>query len=255
VPDEPAAHYFASARPRVLAHRGFARDAPENTLPAFAAALELGVSHLETDVHASRDGIAVIAHDPDLSRVASRPGRVSDMSAGELARVELGGSHGFATLADALAAFPEARFNIDIKSADAVAPTVDAVRQCRAEHRVLLTSFSERRRAAALRLMPAVATSASGPRFAVALSAARVGAHLLVRRALSGIHAVQIPLRALGGPTTTPPLLAAFHAAEVEVHVWTINDEPTMRALLERGVDGIVTDRADIAMRLIHEQP
>jgi glycerophosphoryl diester phosphodiesterase len=237
----------------VLAHRGFAREAPENTLLAFEHALALGVTHLETDVHASRDGVAVIAHDADLARVAGLARRVSDLRASDLAEVDLGEGQGFATLAGALEAFPEARFNIDIKSADAVAPTVDAVRQARAQHRVLLTSFSERRRAAALRLMPDAATSASGLRFALALSAARAGALPLVLRALSGIHAVQIPLRALGGPTTTPPLLRAFRAAGVEVHVWTVNDEPTMRELLSRGVDGIVTDRSDIAVAVVRD--
>jgi glycerophosphoryl diester phosphodiesterase len=68
---------------------------------------------------------------------------------------------------------------------------------------------------------------------------------------LSGVHAVQIPERALGGETTTPRLLRAFHAAGVEVHVWTINDPTVMRALLARGVDGIVTDRADLAIEVI----
>ncbi len=248
---EQAEAYFSPARPRVLAHRGLAIEAPENTLLAFAHALALGVDHVETDVHASRDGIAMIAHDPDLDPVAGIPGRVSDLTAAELAGIPLGRDQGFATLADALEAFPEARFNIDLKCADAVAPTVDAVRQLRAEHRVLLTSFSERRRAAALRLLPEVATSASAPRFAAALVAARLGAVPLVRAALSGVHAVQIPERALGGETTTPRLLRAFHAAGVEVHVWTINEPDVMRALLGRGVDGIVTDRADLALEVI----
>lgn len=251
---EHAEAYFSPARPRVLAHRGLALEAPENTLLAFAHALALGVEHLETDVHASRDGIAMIAHDPVLDRVAGIPGRISERTAAELGGIALGSDQGFATLTEALEAFPDARFNIDLKSADAVAPAVDAVRQLRAEHRVLLTSFSERRRAAALRLLPEVATSASAPRFAAALVAARIGALPLVRAALSGVHAVQIPERALGGETTTPRLLRAFHAAGVEVHVWTINEPAVMRSLLDRGVDGIVTDRADLAVAEIESR-
>lgn len=243
--------YFAPSRPRVIAHRGLAIDAPENTLLAFARAIALGVVHLETDVHASRDGVAIIAHDPELDRVAGTPGRVDALTAAELADMPLGHGQGYPTLAEALDAFPEARFNIDLKSEDAVLPTVEAVRSLRAEHRVLLTSFSERRRAAAMRLMPDVATSASAPRFAAALMAARLGVAPLVRAALGGVHAVQIPPRALGGSTTTPRLIGAFHDAGAEVHVWTINDEPTMRALLDRGVDGLVTDRADLALRVV----
>lgn len=251
---ESAEAYFSPARPRVLAHRGLAVEAPENTLLAFAHALALGVDHVETDVHASSDGVAIVSHDPELDRVAGLAGRVSELTAAQLHGIDLGEGQGFATLAEALEAFPDARFNIDLKSMDGVAPAVDAVRQTRAHDRVLLTSFSERRRAAALRLLPDVATSASGPRFAAALLAARLGLVPLVRRALDGIHAVQIPLRAAGLETTAPPLLRAFHAAGVEVHVWTINDPAVMASLLDRGVDGIVTDRADLAMELVRER-
>ena len=64
--------YFSPAPPRVLAHRGLAIDAPENTLLAFAKALAVGVTHVETDVHVSADGVAMISHDPDLRRLAER---------------------------------------------------------------------------------------------------------------------------------------------------------------------------------------
>ncbi|WP_439563825.1 glycerophosphodiester phosphodiesterase family protein [Microcella sp.] len=243
--------YFAPARPRVLAHRGLAIDAPENTLLAFAHALALGVTHIETDVHASADGAAVIAHDADLSRVEGRALRVADLTVAELARLDLGDGQHMPTLAEALAAFPDARFNIDLKSADAVTPAVDAIRAARADDRVLLTSFSERRRRAALAQLPGVATSASGPRFAAALLASIVRGGPVVRSALRGLHAVQIPTRAIGLDTVSPARIRAFHAAGVEIHVWTINDEPEMRRLLQLGVDGIVTDRADRAVRVV----
>lgn len=114
--------YFDPARPRVLAHRGLALEAPENSLLAFAHAIALGVQHIETDVHVSADGVAIIAHDPDLSRVAGRPTRVDELTVAELARVELGEGQHPPTLAEALDAFPETRFNIDLKTAGAVAP-------------------------------------------------------------------------------------------------------------------------------------
>ncbi len=243
--------YFEPDTPRVLAHRGLALEAPENSLLAFAHALALGVTHIETDVHASADGVAVIAHDADLSRVAGRPDRVGGLTVAELAALDLGEGQHVPTLAEALDAFPEARFNIDLKSADAVEPTVDAIRAARAEHRVLLTSFSERRRRAALSHLPHVATSASGPRFAAALLASVLGGGPLVRAALRGLHAVQIPLRAIGLDTVSPARIRAFHAAGVEVHVWTINETTEMTRLLALGVDGIVTDRADRALEVV----
>lgn len=243
--------YFAPRRPRVLAHRGLAVDAPENTLLAFAHALALGVDHLETDVHVSRDGVAMIAHDPDLDRVAGHGAKVHELRAAELAGIDLGAGQSMPTLAEALEAFPDARFNIDLKVAGAVAPTVDVIRSARAQDRVLLTSFSESRRRAALQLLPGVATSASGPRFVAALLSAAIGARPLLRSALQGLHAVQIPERALGLRTTTPSRIRAFQSVGVEVHVWTINEISDMERLLDAGVDGIVTDRADRAVEII----
>jgi glycerophosphoryl diester phosphodiesterase len=145
---------------------------------AFMEAIALGISHVETDVHASSDGMAIISHDDTLDRVAGRPERVADLTAEELATVPLGMGQTLPSLREALDAFPDTRFNIDIKSADAVIPTVQAVRDTRARDRVLLTSFSERRRRAAVELLPGVATSASAPRFVAALLAAASGARV-----------------------------------------------------------------------------
>lgn len=244
--------YFTPAPPRVLAHRGLALDAPENTLLAFAKALAVGVTHLETDVHGSADGVAVISHDPDLARLAGRRVRVGQLTVHELRRINLGAGQGFCSLADALDAFPEARFNIDIKSADAVAPTVAAIRDARATDRVLVSSFSEARRLGAVRQLPGVATSVSARRAVAAVSAARARGGLpALRRIVRTVHAVQIPLSMLRMSTITPRTVAAFHAAGVEVHVWTINDVPTMERLLDLGVDGLVSDRADLAMGVL----
>lgn len=243
--------YFAAPTPRVIAHRGLALEAPENTLLAFAHAVGIGITHIETDVHVSSDGVAMVAHDPDLSRVGGVPTRVDALTVRELAALDLGEGQHMPTLAEALDGFPDAFFNIDLKTMGAVVPTVEAIKDLRAHDRVLLTSFSERRRRAGLRLLPDVATSASGPRFAAALLSSVVRGGPLVRAALRGLHAVQIPQRALGLDTVSPARIRAFHDAGVEVHVWTINDADTMRDLLGRGVDGVVTDRADIGLEVI----
>jgi glycerophosphoryl diester phosphodiesterase len=247
--------YFRPARPRVFAHRGLAIGVPENTLAAFQRALAAGVDHIETDVHASRDGHAIIAHDEDLARVGGVRARVDSLTAAELAGLDLGNGQHVPTLAETLDAFPHARFNIDLKSAASVAPTVEAIRATGASDRVLLTSFSEARRRAAIRQLPGVATSASAPRFALALLASALGATPLVRSALRDLHAVQIPERALGLTTVTPLRLAAFRNAGVEIHVWTVNDPADMSRLLDLGVDGLVTDRADLALAVVASRP
>ena len=244
--------FFTPAPPRVFAHRGLAIDAPENTLLAFAKALGIGVTHLETDVHGSADGVAMVSHDPDLSRLAGRKVRVGQLTARELRAISLGHGQGFCSLADALDAFPEARFNIDIKSADAVVPTVAAIRDARATDRVLIGSFSPERRLAVVRQLPGVATSISSRGAVAAVGFARTAGGLpALRRVLRDVHAVQFPLSILRMPTITPRTIAAFHAAGVEVHAWTINDEETMERLLDLGVDGLVSDRADLAVGVL----
>jgi len=241
--------YFDPSRPRVLAHRGLALQAPENTPLAFAYAIEAGAAHIETDVHASSDGVAIIAHDPDLRRVAGRGERIGELSAAQLARIDLGRDQGLVPLVEVLDGFPETRFNIDVKDPLAVGPTAEAILRANAVDRVLITSFSDARRRATVALLPGVATSASAGSFIAALLAGKLGLAPGVRRALRGLDAVQIPERALGMSTVTARAIRGFQAAGVEVHVWTVNDPARMRELFALGVDGIVTDRADLAVR------
>ncbi len=247
-------NYLSPARPRVFAHRGLAIDAPENTLLAFQRAVDAGAEYVETDVHASSDGESVIAHDPDLSRVAGRPAKVQELTLAQLRAVDLGHGQGFCSLTEALETFPRTRFNIDVKSAAAVAPTIAAIRAAGASDRVLVSSFDERRRAAALAGLPGVVSSASAGLFARALFAGKLGLSWVVRRALRDVVAVQVPERALGLTITTPRMLRQLHEAGVEVHIWTVNDPVRMAELLELGVDGIVTDRADLALEVVRHR-
>ncbi|MEV7527321.1 glycerophosphodiester phosphodiesterase family protein [Agrococcus sediminis] len=243
--------YLTPAPPRVLAHRGLALEAPENTMRAFIAALDAGATFLETDVHATADGVAVIAHDPSLDRVAGRDIVIEQTLWQDLAEIDLGQSEGVPGLREALLALPDARWNIDLKSDAAVVPAVRAVVEAKAASRVLLTSFSERRRRQALALLPEVATSASQPMVVRALAAQRLGLQRALARVLEPVEALQVPRRHRGIEILTERSIAAFRAAGVEVHAWTINDPAEMQELLAMGVDGIVTDRCDLALPLL----
>jgi glycerophosphoryl diester phosphodiesterase len=226
-------------------------DAPENTLLAFARAVAVGAIYVETDVHASHDGVAVIAHDPDLRRVAGRDIRVDQLTMPELRRIDLGHGQSFCSLAEALDAFPDTRFNIDVKSRAAVEPAVAAILKAGASNRVLVSSFDERRRAAAIRGLPGVVSSSSARRFVFALLGGKVGFSPAIRGSLRGLVAVQVPEKALGLKVTTARMIRQLHAAGVEIHVWTVNDPRRMTELLDLGVDGIVTDRIDLALDLV----
>ncbi|MDQ1577155.1 MAG: glycerophosphoryl diester phosphodiesterase [Microbacteriaceae bacterium] len=209
--------------------------------------MSAGATHLETDVHTSADGVAVLSHDPDLTRLVGRSVRVGDLTLAELRRIDLGRGQSLVSLAEALDAFPEARFNIDIKTDPAVQPAARAIRDARATARVLITSFSERRRRRTVSALRGVASSASVFRFVWALIGAKVGLAPLVRLALRSLDAVQVPERAGILHVITPRVVRAMHAAGVEVHVWTVNDPSDMIRLLDAGVDGLVTDRCDLA--------
>lgn len=249
--DAAGAGFFAPPLPRVFAHRGLAVDAPENTLLAFAAALATGVPYLETDVHASADGVAIISHDPDLRRLTGRDVRIGQLTAAELGRIDLGQGQHYATLAEVLDAFPDARFNIDIKDPAAAAPAAQAIVAANAVQRVLIGSFSGRRRKAAVELLPGVGTSVSSLGVAVSVIAGKLGLRFVVRRVLRHSDAVQIPVRVLRMSTVTQRMIAVFHDAGVEVHIWTVDDPARIRHLLDAGVDGIMSDRCDIAMDVV----
>jgi len=205
-------------------------------------------------VHASSDGVSIVSHDDVLDRVAGRPGRVCDFTAAELAAIDLGGGEGFCSLAEALAQFPTAHFNIDIKSMDAAAPTIAAIQAAGAVDRVLVTSFSGARRRVAIAGLPGVATSASGALFVVALLLAKLGATPLLRFVLRSVDAVQVPERALGLTIANARTIGRFQRASVEVHFWTINDATSMNRLLDLGADGLVTDRSDLALGVLRSR-
>jgi glycerophosphoryl diester phosphodiesterase len=253
--------WFEGARtPRVLAHRGLvtAQDAAhavvENSFAAVAAAQAAGCRYVESDCHLTADGVVVLFHDSDLSRVTGDPRPVSDVKASELEAL-MAERGGLLTLAQALDAFPAVRFNLDVKAAAAARPVGRMV----APHadRVLITSFSDDRRretlTAASRAGSGIrpATSAGTATIARLVLALTARSDRLVRRALAGVDALQVPERRRRLRIVTPRLIAAAHRHDVEVHVWTVNDPVEMRRLVDMGVDGIVTDRADLALKTL----
>lgn len=248
--------FTASASPRVLAHRGFvppdAEGIVENSVAAVAAAHAAGARYVESDCHVTSDGVVVLFHDDDLRRVANDPRPVAAVTHDELHRLMVHRG-GLLTAADAMDAFPTLRFNLDVKAGAAAEP-VGRIIAPQAD-RVLLTSFSDERRRAALAAARArggePATSAGKASILRALAAVATGSAALIRRALTGIDALQVPERQGRARIVTRRLLDAAHTAGVEVHVWTVNDPADMTRLLDLGVDGLVTDRADLALRTV----
>lgn len=243
--------YWALPLPRVLAHRGLSTAVVENTLQSFRAAVDAGAEYLESDVRATKDGVAVLVHDGGLHRVAGHPVDVHAVDWAELRDVDLGDGARVPSLAEALELMPGARFNLDVKSEDAIDPMARAIRVANAQDRVLIGSFSARRRRGVVAQLPGVATSAAPGEVLLSFLAGLVGLTSLAGWALRAVDAVQIPLSAGPFRLGTRRAIRAFHAAGVEVHFWTVNDVAEMARLLDAGADGIVTDRADLALDLV----
>jgi glycerophosphoryl diester phosphodiesterase len=242
--------YLDSPTPLAFAHRGGAGDGDENTAEAFARAVALGYRYLETDVHATADGVPVVFHDAALDRLTGTAGRVADLRWADLATLRVGGAGAVPRLDDMLAAWPDVRFNIDVKADAAAAPTVDVVHAGIATDRVLLASFSDKR-LARLRAL-------AGPRVATSLARGEVARLRLsswtgtpLRLPASAV-AAQVPPRHGRLPVVDRRFLARAHGLGLQVHVWTIDDPAEMGRLLDLGVDGIMTDRPEV-LRAVYE--
>jgi glycerophosphoryl diester phosphodiesterase len=238
-------------RPIAFAHRGGASHFAENSWLAFEHAVKLGYAYLETDAHATADGQVVAFHDKTLDRVTDAVGRIAELPWEQVARARIGGTEPIPLLADLLGAWPDVRFNIDVKDAPVIGPLAEVIERTGTWDRVCVTSFSGRRLGATRH---ALARQAAARPVCMATAPPGIG---LIRygvpaRALAGrfarlsIRCTQIPYG-----MATPRYVRRAHAAGLQVHVWTVNDPKIMAAMLDLGVDGIMTDQIEALRELM----
>jgi glycerophosphoryl diester phosphodiesterase len=274
-------------RPVAFAHRGGAAHAPENSWRAFEHAVGLGYGYLETDVQATLDGALVAFHDRTLNRVTGRPGRIARMNHRDLATAQINGTEPIPLLEDLLGAWPDVRFNVDLKDAPAIEPLAAVLRRTGAWDRICVTSFSASRLRAARRVFDRQVCMAASP---IGTAVVRFGGPRGPRdptrpgRVAAGRGSRSGPGLgrpaagpARGGPAAeagrgtqltlaerlartgvrcaqvpaqvaTPSFVSRAHALGLHVHAWTINSPGLMRELLDIGVDGIMTDET-VALR------
>lgn len=246
-------------RPLVFAHRGGSALRPENTLLAFDHGLSLGADGLEFDVHFSRDGVVVVHHDATLDRTTNLRGSVAALTADELARADAGfhmpefrgRTGGVPSLREVLRRYRDARLIIEMKlnEPELALRTIDEIRAADAVDRVALGSFGTRVLRAARTCEPRIATGASREETRLALY--RSWCRWPVRR--PPYKAFQVPEMAGATRVVSPRFVRYAHAAAVRVDVWTVDEERDMRRLLGWGVDGIISDRPDVAVRVVGE--
>lgn len=254
--------FFDSAtpvRPIGMAHRGFSREGLENSMAAFRAAVELGYQYLETDVHTTSDGVLLLFHDDNLDRVTDGRGRIFELTAAEVAAARIGGREPVPLFDELLTEFPATRLNLDVKDWNSVQSLADGIERHAAHNRVLVASFSDRRRRAVLKRLSRPVASSAG----VVTNALFVGLgallplawlRVVLRGPLRDVQALQVPVRYGVIRVVTPAYVRRAHALGLVVHVWTINDPAEMHRLLDLGVDGIVTDRADLLKQVLLER-
>jgi len=255
--------YLEAEHPIRFAHRGGAGLWPENTVIAFQGAYDLGIRYMETDVHLTADGVLVAFHDHHLDRLTNGTGRVADWLWDDLVRLDAaygfrpeegfpsrGTDIGIPRLDDLLAAYPDARWNIDMKHSAAVDALADLVTKLGVEDRVLASSFFDHRLTRFRKATHGRVATSAGPRqVARVMAAARLG-----KTASIAADALQVPERARAIGVVDAKLVGAAHRAEVAVHVWTVNDPESMHRLLDLGVDGIITDRPDVLIEVVAER-
>ncbi|MDX6273032.1 MAG: glycerophosphoryl diester phosphodiesterase [Frankiales bacterium] len=238
-----ATAFLDAPRPIAVAHRGGAAEAPENSLAAFAHAVSLGYSYLETDVHVTADGVLVALHDPTLDRVTDRRGAVRALPWKTVQQAKIAGVEPIPTLDQLFEEFPDVRWTVDAKHASAVDPLIEVIRRHRAQQRVCVGAFSDRRLARLRAGLGPEVCSALGPREVARLAlAARRRDPVAALRAVVPLGAAVVPVGLGPLPLVSARFVAAARAAGLAVLVWTVNDATAIERLLDLGVDGVMTD-------------
>ncbi|MFK7601849.1 glycerophosphodiester phosphodiesterase [Deinococcus sp. SM5_A1] len=251
-----------------VAHQGGELLWPSNTMLAFRNSAALGVDMLDTDMHATKDGVLVLSHDDTLDRLTNTKGKIEDMTLAQVQAADAGytlspdGGQTFpfrgqsvrvATLSEMLGEFPKLPLSIEIKQVKPSlgVPFCKALRDAGATERVVVSSFSDVAMGDFRAACPEVLTSMTEKELRPLVLLSKVG--------LSGLAPVpgksaQVPMKGGGLSVVTPSFVKAMHRRGVSVQVWTINDEATMRRLIKMGVDGILTDDPVLLKRVLEEE-
>jgi glycerophosphoryl diester phosphodiesterase len=250
--------FFDPPKPRVIAHRGASGDYPENTLPAFRAAAAAGAPYFELDVHMTRDGHVVVSHDADLARTCGIEAQIREINLAELKRADAGYAFQspaggdsaqlsfrgrdiqIPTLAEIFAAFPGHRYVIELKQAEPslAAALLEVVDRFGMRGRVLMAGEHQGPIDEIRALASSIPTGMPYREIADFMRSLAPDAEPYSPRG----DALQVPPEFESWRLVTQESVAAAHRLGLEVHVWTVNDPDEMRAMLELGVDGIITD-------------
>lgn len=231
--------------PLVIAHRGAAAEAPENTIEAFDLSVRLGADALELDVQQAGDGTLVVIHDSTVDRTTEADGPVAGFSGAELDRL------GVPALEEVLQRYAGLEITVDVKASSATAEVVALIERLeRAPRTILYVEEGTSLGAFATYGGRRATSSRQAAWLAAELKDAAGAAAELPEGFPEVVHA---PLDGPDGPIVTAELVAAAQRADRTVQVWTIDDPGRMRQLCHWGVDGIITNDVRRAVELLKE--
>ncbi len=258
-----AGHAYFAGAPLLIAHRGGAKLAPENTMEAFQQAVETwSADILETDARLTSDGRVVLVHDATSNRTCDRSGQISQMKWSEIKTLDAGyhfrdieneiSYRGkgvrIPLLEEVLEAFPHTRINVEAKCPEVAGPLLKVINRQNAEGRVLLAAKVEAdRKKIDLYEGP---WGASRRNIASFWAARHLG---LLRFYNPTFDALQVPEIWNGLRVVTPDFVRDAHDLNIPVHVWVVDEEKDIRRLLSWGVDGIQSDRLDILYKVLED--
>ncbi len=245
---------YLDRTPVALAHRGGALYGPnvglENTMTAFANAVSLGYTHLETDVHLTRDGRLVAFHDTRLDRVSDRVGRLRDLSWTEVSEARLGGGAGTERaplLEEVVDAFDGICLNVDLKAPGTARALWQLIEERGLHERVCVGSFHQRHLSQFRRLARGQVATAAGVTGTALLRFSPGWLTALLRTPADVLQVPgSLPVRGRRLPLVTRRFVDDAHRHDKQVHVWTVDEPEEMHRLLDLGVDGLVSDRIDV---------
>lgn len=265
--------FFNHSRPLVIAHQGGELLAPSNTMAAFENAAKMGVDVLETDIHITKDGHLVAIHDPTVDRTTNGKGNVADLTLAEIQELDAGyqfkdldGTYSYRskgvyipTVDEMFKTFGNMKIEIEIKDdnppgriEEISSKLWDLITKYQMEDKVLIGSFDQE----------ILKTFEKYSKGRVATLAGRqevksfVVFHKFFLRNLyvPKVDAFQIPMEDSGFDLTDPRLINGAHRLGMEIHYWTIDDPETMEKLIDAGVDGILTNRPDLLLKLFEKK-
>lgn len=247
--------FFGGPYPRAFVHRGWHYDdlsGMENSLAAFRRAVSEGYHYLETDVHATSDGVVVVHHDAVLDRTTDLSGPIARQPWQVVRTAKIAGREPVSRLEDLLEELPDAFLNIDVKAERAIEPLVDTLRRTNSFGRVCVASFSESRLERVRRTAGEGLLTSMGTRAIARLWAS--GRLPLLRGGRGNQRIAQVPVRQGRLTIVDKRLIAAAGRRGIEVHVWTIDEPDQMHELIDLGVDGIMTDRPGVLRDVLRER-